>query len=81
MGNNRDTQEGSFFLESMIKPLAQGTRNSVRRLTGGRSRDGERFRETLRAERRGMSQPPKSPRVPRVPSLYLPRGTSPGEAL
>ncbi|KAK6596139.1 cell morphogenesis protein pag1 [Botrytis cinerea] len=63
--------EGSFFLENMIKPLAAGTRLGMRRLTGGRSRDNERFRESLRAERRGISQPPRSPRVPKVPTAYL----------
>jgi len=74
--------EGSFFLENMIKPLAQGTRSGMRRLTGGRNRDNERIREGLRAERRGLSQPPKSPRVPKVPSAYLTKTTtSPGEQL
>jgi hypothetical protein len=75
--------EGSFFLENMIKPLAHGTRSGMRRLTGGRSRDGERFRDGLRGERRGLSQPPKSPRVPKVPSAYLTKssGTSPGEGV
>jgi hypothetical protein len=75
--------EGSFFLENMIKPLAQGTRSGMRRLTGGRSKDNDRMREGLRAERRGMSQPPKSPRVPKVPSAYLTqqKSTSPGEGL
>ncbi|KAE8450367.1 hypothetical protein EG329_006441 [Mollisiaceae sp. DMI_Dod_QoI] len=72
------TAEGSFFLENMIKPLAQGTRSGMRRLTGGRSRDNDRMRETLRAERRGLSQPPKSPRVPKVPSAYLTKTTNPG---
>jgi hypothetical protein len=69
--------QGSFFLENMIKPLSQGTRSSVRRLTGGRTRDTDRFRENLKADRRGMSQPPRSPRVPRVPSLYLPSNPKP----
>ena len=68
----------NFFLENMIRPMTQGARSGVRRLTGGRSRDGERFRDTLRVEgrpgRRGLSQPPKSPRVPRVPSMYLAGG-------
>ncbi|TVY83603.1 Cell morphogenesis protein, partial [Lachnellula suecica] len=64
--------EGSFFLENMIKPLAHSTRSSMRRLTGGRSRDNERLRDGLRVEgRRGLSQPPRSPRVPKVPSAYL----------
>ena len=77
--------EGSFFLENMIKPIAQGTRSSMRRLTGGRSRDNERMRDNLRAGdtgRRGLSQPPRSPRVPKVPSAYLQGGqksNSPGE--
>lgn len=75
------TGEGSFFLENMIKPIAQGTRSGMRRLTGGRSRENERMRDNLRVERRGMSQPPKSPRVPRVPSVYLAKNTSPAEGL
>ena len=75
------TGEGSFFLENMIKPLAQGTRSSMRRLTGGRSRDTDRMRDTLRAERRGISQPPKSPRVPKIPNAYVQKTTSPGEPL
>ena len=65
----------SFFLENMIKPARSG----MRRLTGGRPRDNERFRENLRIDRRGMSQPPKSPRVPKIPSAY--KSPSPGEAL
>lgn len=67
--------EGSFFLENMIKPARSG----MRRLTGGRSRDNERLRENLRVDKRGMSQPPKSPRVPKIPSAY--KSPSPGEAL
>jgi len=63
--------EGSFFLENMIKPLAHGTRSGMRRLTGGRSKDNERHRDVVRGERRGTSQGPKSPRVPKVPSAYL----------
>ncbi|AEO55251.1 hypothetical protein MYCTH_2298895 [Thermothelomyces thermophilus ATCC 42464] len=31
---------GSFFLENVIRPLAHGTRSRMRRMTGGRSRDG-----------------------------------------
>jgi hypothetical protein len=74
--------EGSFFLENMIKPLAQGTRLGVRRLTGGRSRENERLREGLRAERRGMSQSPNSPMVPTIPSAYLmQQKSSPAEGL
>lgn len=76
--------EGSFFLENMIRPLAQGTRSGMRRLTGGRSRDAERERGVVRdgmalavEGRRGMSQPPKSPRMPRVPSEYLHMPQSP----
>ncbi|KAH8594493.1 cell morphogenesis protein-like protein PAG1 [Bisporella sp. PMI_857] len=73
--------EGSFFLENMIKPIAAGTRSGMRRLTGGRSRENDRIRENLRAGRRGMSQPPKSPRVPKVPQAYLTKSNSPGEPL
>jgi hypothetical protein len=73
------TGEGSFFLENMIRPIAQGTRSGMRRLTGGRSRDNERQRDILRAERRGLGQAPKSPQVPKVPAVYLqsPRPQSP----
>lgn len=48
--------EGSFFLENMIRPLAQSTRSRMRRLTGGRSRD-ERFTT--------------SPQLPKIPSNFL----------
>ena len=59
--------EGSAFLEKIAR-----TKLGMRRLTGGRARDRERFKENLRAaERRGASQPPKSPAVPRVPSAFL----------
>jgi hypothetical protein len=74
------TGEGSFFLENMIKPIAAGTRSGMRRLTGGRSRENDRMRESLRADRRGLSQPPssKSPRVPKVPTAYLTKSTTLG---
>ncbi|KAK3379977.1 cell morphogenesis protein-like protein [Lasiosphaeria ovina] len=60
--------ESSFFLESMIKPFAQGTRSRMRRLTGGRSRE-ERH--------------PLSPQVPKVPQSFLPqhRPHTPGDML
>lgn len=75
--------ESSFFLENIIKPLPQGIRSSMRRLTSGRSRDFDRMRESLRIDRRGTgnshhSQQPKSPKVPRVPSAYLQKALSPG---
>jgi hypothetical protein len=66
--------EGSFFLENMIRPLAQGTKSGMRRLTGGRNRENDRAREQIRRERevkRGASQPPRSPRVPKLPGVYL----------
>jgi hypothetical protein len=53
---NTGSGEGSFFLENMIKPLAQSTRSRMRRLTGGRSRE-ERF--------------PTSPQLPKIPSNFL----------
>ncbi|KAL2023414.1 hypothetical protein VTK56DRAFT_2771 [Thermocarpiscus australiensis] len=40
MGSGFGPGSGSFFLENMIRPLAQGTRSRMRRMTGGRSRDG-----------------------------------------
>lgn len=49
--------EGSFFLESMIRPLAQSTRSRMRRMTGGRSAGEVRF--------------PLSPQVPKVPNAFL----------
>lgn len=63
------TGEGSFFLESMIK----GTKIGMRRLTGGRRGDGDRER-TREGLKRGGSQPPRSPRVPKVPNVYLKSG-------
>lgn len=63
--------EGSFFLENIIKPLPQGIRSGMRRLTGGRNRDNDRLRENLRNDRKGFLQSPKSPKVPKVPSNYL----------
>ena len=48
--------DGSFFLEHMIRPLAQSTRSRMRRLTGGRSRE-DRF--------------PTSPQLPKIPSNFL----------
>lgn len=72
--------EGSFFLENMIKAPAQGTKSSMRRLTGGRSRENERIREGLRSERKGASPPPKSPKVPKIPNAYQ-MTASPGEPL
>jgi len=39
-GGGSGAGEGSFFLEHMIRPLAQSTKSRMRRMTGGRSRDG-----------------------------------------
>ncbi|KAI9787226.1 MAG: Cell morphogenesis protein PAG1 [Geoglossum umbratile] len=58
------THESSFFLENMIRPLAQGTRLGMRRLTGGGSKEKERQRDLLRAEKNASSLVPKSPKVP-----------------
>ncbi|KAI9829877.1 MAG: hypothetical protein M1819_005975 [Sarea resinae] len=62
--------EGSFFLENMIRPLAHGTRSGMRRLTGGGGKERERQRDALRAERK-FNMNPSSPRVPKVPSAYM----------
>jgi len=72
-GNPRDTP---FFLESMIR----STRVGMRRLTGGGvRREEERHRDLLRAQKRAVSQTPKSPKVPKVPEAYLQNPhTSPG---
>ncbi|KAI1450311.1 cell morphogenesis N-terminal-domain-containing protein [Annulohypoxylon stygium] len=73
--------ESSFFLENMIKPIAQSTRTHMRRLTGGgRSRDhAEKQRELFRAAR----QQQVSPQVPKVPNSFLQHKASPstGEML
>ncbi|KAI5868463.1 cell morphogenesis N-terminal-domain-containing protein [Durotheca rogersii] len=61
--------ENSFFLENMIKPIAQTTRTHMRRLTGSRSRDAERQRELFRAK--------MSPSVPKVPHSFLPHKANP----
>jgi hypothetical protein len=58
------THESSFFLENMIRPLAHGTRLGMRRLTGGGSKEKERQRELLRAEKNASSLVAKSPKVP-----------------
>ena len=50
--------ESSFFLESMIRPLAQSTRSRMRRITSGRSSDA-----------RFPLSPPQT--VPKVPSEFL----------
>lgn len=42
-GNGNHSSNGggsSFFFENVVRPLAQGNRSRVRRMTGGRSRDG-----------------------------------------
>ncbi|KAI1481605.1 cell morphogenesis N-terminal-domain-containing protein [Daldinia eschscholtzii] len=64
--------ESSFFLENMIKPIAQTTRTHMRRLTGGGRRDAERQRELFRARQQQIS-----PQVPKVPNSFLPHKTSP----
>lgn len=71
MATGRSNADKSFILETMIKPIAQGTRSGfrsgMRRLTGGSAdpREREKTRQVLRAELQ------KSPRVPRVPDMYL----------
>jgi len=57
--------EGSFFLENMIKPLAQSTRSRMRRLTGSRSREERSDRY------------PISPQVPQLPASFAPKGPPP----
>ncbi|SZE99406.1 unnamed protein product [Blumeria hordei] len=68
--------EGSFFLENIIKPFPYGIRSGMRRLTGGRPRDNDRTRDNLRNERKGMLLPPKSPKMPKLPSTYFPKSTN-----
>lgn len=72
--NSGHDGSGSFFLENMIRPLAQTTRSGMRRLTGGRPRDGDRQRELFRSGMlvggpSGSGQ--SSPQVPKVPVNHL----------
>ncbi|KAK5660214.1 hypothetical protein OQA88_12748 [Cercophora sp. LCS_1] len=60
------TGEGSFFLENMIRPIAQSTRSRMRRMTGSRSREEARFPFPL-------SPGQQHAQVPKVPGAYLPQ--------
>ncbi|EJT77748.1 cell morphogenesis protein PAG1 [Gaeumannomyces tritici R3-111a-1] len=65
---------GSFFLENMVKPLAQSTRTRMRRLTGsGKTREERQQQVDLMRSERAGALPPQ---VPKLPSSYL-RGGSP----
>lgn len=68
------SNDGSFFLESMVRPVKQATRNHVRRLTGGRSRDADRQRDLFRTQAQVSS-----PQVPKVPHGYLQRPDATGD--
>ncbi|KAI9821797.1 MAG: Cell morphogenesis protein PAG1 [Pycnora praestabilis] len=72
-----NTQDGSFFLENMIRPLAQGTRLGMRRLTGGGSKEKERQREMILAEKKATLQAPKSPKIPKLPNSIRQEPQSP----
>ncbi|KEZ41268.1 hypothetical protein SAPIO_CDS7358 [Scedosporium apiospermum] len=65
--------EGSFFLENMIRPLTQSSRAGVRRLTGSRTRDLDRFR----LDRAG---PPHMPKAPSGTNLFPPKSQQPPPA-
>ncbi len=71
--------EGSFFLENMIRPLAQGTRSRMRRLTGGGGKEKERQRALLRSEKVTNVDRSRSPEVPKVPSHHLQHPRSSGD--
>ncbi len=71
----RQVQPGPHFLDSMIRPITQGTRSGLRsgmrRLTGGNdAKERERVREALRIHM------DKSPKVPKVPEMYLQQNTA-----
>ena len=66
-----ETHDGAFSFGNMIRPIAHGTRTGMRRLTGGGGKDKERQRELIRAEKKAGTLL-KSPKVPKVPSNYLP---------
>ncbi|KAI9891339.1 MAG: Cell morphogenesis protein PAG1 [Vezdaea aestivalis] len=62
------------FIDHMIRPVANGARSGMRRLTGGGSREEKRARDVLRADKRAYAAQQlssKSPKVPKVPSNYL----------
>ncbi|KAK4193747.1 cell morphogenesis protein PAG1 [Podospora australis] len=70
--NTANGEGGSFFLENMIRPLAQSTRSRMRRMTGSRSRE-EKF---LFQQHHLHQYPPGSPQsmvaqVPKVPNAFL----------
>lgn len=67
--------EGSFFLENMVKPLAQGTRTRLRRLTGSRSKDERQQQQQLHQDS-GRLDRPGPPQVPKLPTSYLPKSSS-----
>ncbi|KAK6828086.1 hypothetical protein PG987_011427 [Apiospora arundinis] len=78
-GASGGSENGNFFLESMIRPVKQATRSHMRRLTGGRSRDAERQRDLFRTQQLGQIS---SPQVPKVPNSYLVKSPdSPGDML
>jgi hypothetical protein len=67
-----DRTDPAFSLGNMIRPLAQGTRSSMRRLTGGGTAakiEKDRFREVYRGT--DPIKTAKSPKVPKVPATYL----------
>jgi hypothetical protein len=74
---------GSFFLENVIRPLTQGTRSRMRRMTGGRSRDGgfpfHPHPHLLHSPAGGSgggggAVSPPSQAVPKVPGAFLQLG-------
>ncbi|KAI0132506.1 cell morphogenesis N-terminal-domain-containing protein [Xylariales sp. AK1849] len=78
--NQSGPGDGSFFLESMIRPVKQATRTHMRRLTGGRSRDAERQRDLFRVQASQVA----NPQVPKVPHNFLnmkPKPDSPGSMM
>ncbi|KAK3990057.1 cell morphogenesis protein PAG1 [Cladorrhinum sp. PSN332] len=70
--------QGSFFLENMIRPLAQSTRSRMRRMTSGRSRDEKFVNPFVGAVGSGQASPQqqsgsreREQSVPRVPNAFL----------
>ncbi|KAI9840344.1 MAG: Cell morphogenesis protein PAG1 [Sclerophora amabilis] len=63
------SRNGTFSLGDVIRPVTQSTRAGMRRLTGT-VRDKDKHRENGRSEKKAVTQSP-SPKVPKVPDIYL----------
>ncbi|KAK4107028.1 hypothetical protein N656DRAFT_742598 [Canariomyces notabilis] len=73
--NTANGEGGSFFLESMVRPLA--SRSRIRRMTSGLSRDGGVPSQQQQQQQGGLSVPvspplqSQAPAMPKTPSGFL----------